>query len=104
MDQLKTIMVGKEQVLLCPDCGEKLGLGTYRALFCPKCKWCETGTIPESILCCVDHDIPLLATEGGGSYCARCDFHPSMQDTFLWRLCPRCREAHPKGKCPNGHE
>jgi hypothetical protein len=101
---METMLVnGREKVLLCPNCRKQLGMGTHRILWCPSCKWSETGQIPESVLCCTECERTLLATEGGGSYCGVCNLHPSMQDTFLWKLCPQCGEIRKNNKCPNGH-
>lgn len=57
-----------------------------RGLYCPKCNETSSGNPAEFILCCVECEKPLAVTEGEGSYCLNCNFHPSMQDTFLWKI------------------
>ena len=73
-------------VLHCSQCKVPLQMTNFRGLYCPQCKACELGHAPESILHCAECEKPLRVTEIRGSYCINCEFHPSMQDTFLWKM------------------
>lgn len=42
----------------------------------------------KSVLCCNECETPLETSSGGGKYCPKCNFYPSMQDTFIMMLCP----------------
>lgn len=72
--------------LYCQKCGILLQMMQKRGLYCPRCKETEPIVLVKQILCCTECDKPLAVTEGLGSYCLNCDFHPSMQDTFLWEI------------------
>lgn len=70
-------------------CDTKLEMGNNRIIFCPKCQFAETPELDNlitHILCCAECKKPLSVTKGRGSYCLNCNFHPSMQDTFLSEL------------------
>ena len=71
--------------LKCDFCHTQLHVGTHRVVFCPRCDTWTPPRVerPHSTLCCAECDKPLSATEGGGSYCAECNYYPSMQDTFF---------------------
>ena len=43
----------------------------------------------RDVLCCAECEQPLATTHGGGSWCTTCNYPPSMQDTFIMRVC-RC--------------
>lgn len=93
--------VGTKEILYCVGCNVPLQMTNYRSIYCPKCKKSTLPDGPESILCCAECEKPLRVTdwvvpreikgwpkseEGYGSYCENCGFHPSMQDTFLWKI------------------
>lgn len=82
------IVVERNKMLLhCSQCRVPLQMTDYRGLYCPQCKAYDlVGQAPESILHCVECEKPLRVTKIRGSYCANCDYHPSMQDTFLWKI------------------
>jgi len=67
----------------CGDCKEFVLMGNNRIQYCRKCKVANSPDHPHSVLCCVECENPLRVTDGGGSYCEYCDFHPMMSDTFL---------------------
>jgi len=48
-----------------------------------------------SVLHCAECENPLARDPQGGSYCTRCKFAPSMQDTYIQYTC-RCG-GHLKG-------
>lgn len=88
--------------LYCNRCEIPLQMTNNRGLYCPKCKKNNLGRPPKYILCCAECEKPLRVTNwvipikikgwseeqkgGYGAYCNHCNFHPSMQDTFLWKL------------------
>jgi len=75
--------------LYCRNCGVALQMTEHRKLYCPKCKKCELEN-PTMVLCCAECNNPLRVTPAPGhrfgSYCASCDFGPSMQDVFLRKI------------------
>jgi len=82
-----------KNIFVCEDCKTQIQMTNRRGLFCPKCQ--TYGGIeepPTMILCCAECNNPLAVPAivyfpgGFGSYCLNCDFHPSMQDTFLQRI------------------
>ena len=74
------------QILAHGTCGELLRMGTNRVLFCPKCVSPQSRLMSGMVLCCVECEKPLEVVSGGGSYCIRCKFSPSLQDTYLQKL------------------
>jgi DNA-directed RNA polymerase subunit RPC12/RpoP len=45
----------------------------------------------EPVLACNDCGNPLEGTPTGGFRCTTCGYSPSMQDTFIFYRCPKCR-------------
>jgi hypothetical protein len=46
----------------------------------------------KEVMCCTDCDSPLTEPPWGGppGWCPTCCYLPSMQDTYLRRICPGC--------------
>lgn len=52
----------------------------------------------KDVLCCADCEKP-LRIDHGGYWCTRCNYPPSMQDTFIMYVTPCCRaEVKSDGK------
>ena len=45
----------------------------------------------RSVLCCASCEGPLSSNSSGGHQCNRCNYVPSMQDTYIEYHCPDCR-------------
>ncbi len=45
----------------------------------------------EVTLACNECKEPMTRTPKGGFYCLNCLFTPSMQDTFIFYRCPKCK-------------
>ena len=88
---IKTVILDQNKpVIRCGECITMLQMTNNRGVRCPKCKTFDLLEQPPTmILCCAECDQPLAvldSPEGLGSYCLRCDFAPSMQDTFLQKI------------------
>lgn len=54
----------------------------------------------RNVLCCAECEQPLATTHGDGSWCTRCNYPPSMQDTFIMYSTPCCSsEVQRDGDC-----
>ena len=61
---------------------------------------------PEKVLkklCCAGCKSPLIALNGGGAYCVKCNFSPTIQETVTWYGCPKCGTV-PSKKTPEACE
>gem|GEM_PF-2812203 len=78
--------------MICKKCKVMLRMGNGRIQYCPKCKEQDLRSKLDAVLCCNECQKPLAVTLGRGTYCEHCDYHPSMQDIFLWyfsdKKCP----------------
>jgi len=59
--------------------------------FGPQQQKSDVPVSAETVLACSECGNPLEGTPAGGFRCATCGYSPSMQDTFIFYRCPKCK-------------
>jgi len=75
--------LGCARIVFCKNCDVALNIAEGITPFCPKCGSTDSEENLRSMLHCIECDEPVVASEGGGYYCVKDGFYPSMQDIYF---------------------